>query len=133
MLCSMFSSCKHDDALSHYTITFYNNSDKEVYISPSLDYPDTVNVPNYHVLGLPDIYKVAPHGYNKTALEVRDSYEKTLRIHENGKMDTLMVFVFDANILEANKRYDYNALLQRIDVNIEDLRKLNWVLSYPHK
>ena len=133
MWCSMFSSCKHDDALSHYTITFYNNSDKEVYISPSLDYPDTVNVPNYHVLGLPDIYKVAPHGYNKTALEVRDSYEKTLRIHENGKMDTLMVFVFDANILEANRRYDYKALLQRIDVNIEDLRKLNWVLSYPHK
>ena len=54
------------------------------------------------MLGLPDIYKIAPHGYNKTALEVRDCYEKTLKIHE-------------------------------IDVNIEDLRKLNWILSYPRK
>ena len=117
MCCCIFSSCKHDGNFCHYTITFYNNSDKEVYISPSLDYPDTVNVPNYH----------------KTALEVRDCYEKTLRIHENGKMDTLMLFVFDANILETNKIYDYNAVLQRIDVNIEDLRKLNWILSYPRK
>ena len=94
MCCCIFSSCKHDGDFCHYTITFYNNSDKEVYISPSLDYPDTVNVPNYHVLGLPEIYKIAPHDYNKTALEVRDCYEKTLRIHENGKMDTLMLFVF---------------------------------------
>ena len=44
-----------------------------------------------------------------------------------------MLFVFDANILETNKIYDYNAVLQRIDVNIEDLRKLNWILSYPRK
>ena len=48
-------------------------------------------------------------------------------------MDTLMLFVFDANILETNKIYDYNAVLQRIDVNIEDLKKLNWILSYPRK
>ena len=39
-----------------------------------------------------------------------------------------MLFVFDANILETNKRYDYNAVLQRIDVNIEDLR--NWIGYY---
>ena len=129
----MFSSCKHENDFHHYTITFYNNSAKEVYISSSREYPDTVNVANYKVLGLPNIYKVAPHGINKTALESRDSYETILRIHENGKMDTLMIYVFDANLLESNKRYDYDAVLQRIDVNIEDLRKSNWVLSYPHK
>ena len=48
-------------------------------------------------------------------------------------MDTLMIFVYDANMLETTKKYNYDAVLQRIDVTLDDLRKSNWLITYPYK
>ncbi len=130
--CCTLSSCRYtEDDMHHYTVTFYNNSDQWVYLSATINYPDTTYVPNYNVLSSPNIFKVAPRSYNKTALEIRDTYEQRLRIHTNGDRAPLMLFVFDANILEATKKYNYDAVLQRIDVTLDDLRKSNWLITYP--
>lgn len=121
-------SCRHiEDENHHYTITFYNKSDKEVYISESAEYPDTINVVNYHVLGMPEIYKIFPQGINKTACEIRETYETFFKYRN----DTLMIYVFDAEVLERNQRYNYDAVLQRLDVSLKDLQRLNWIITYP--
>ena len=117
--------------MHHYTITFYNNSDQSVYVDWSNEYNARRTTPMNGVLFSPDVYKVAPHSYNTSALEIRDTYEQRLRIHTNGDRAPLMLFVFDANILEATKKYNYDAVLQRIDVTLDDLRKSNWLITYP--
>ena len=52
--------------------------------------------------------------------------------HENlNPLDTLMVFVFDARLLETNPSHVEDALLVRYDLSLYDLRRLNWTLAYP--
>ena len=136
MCCCTLLSCRdlEEDDLHHYTVTFYNNSDQWVYIYGSNQYYVRNSTPKHNVLHSPDIYKVAPHSYNKRALEIRGYWEDYLvSIPKYELMDTLMIFVYDANMLETTKKYNYEAVLQRIDVTLEDLRKSNWVISYPHK
>ena len=136
MCCCTLLSCRYleEDDLHHYTVTFYNNSDQWVYIYGSNQYYVRNSTLKHNVLHSPDIYKVAPHSYNKRALEIRGYWEDYLvSIPKYELMDTLMIFVYDANMLETTKKYNYEAVLQRIDVTLEDLRKSNWVISYPHK
>ena len=136
MCCCTLLSCRYleEDDLHHYTVTFYNNSDQWVYIYGSNQYYVRNSTPKHNVFHSPDIYKVAPHSYNKRALEIRGYWEDYLvSIPKYELMDTLMIFVYDANMLETTKKYNYEAVLQRIDVTLEDLRKSNWVISYPHK
>ena len=136
MCCCTLLSCRYleEDDLHHYTVTFYNNSDQWVYIYGSNQYYVRNSTPKHNVLHSPDIYKVAPHSYNKRALEIRGYWEDYLvSIPKYELMDTLMIFVYDDNMLETTKKYNYEAVLQRIDVTLEDLRKSNWVISYPHK
>ena len=136
MCCCTLLSCRYteEDDLHHYTVTFYNNSDQWVYIYGSNQYYVRNSSHKHNVLHSPDIYKVAPHSYNKRALEIRGYWEDYLvSIPKYELMDTLMIFVYDANMLETTKKYNYEAVLQRIDVTLEDLRKSNWVISYPHK
>ena len=135
MCCCTLLSCRYtEDEFHHYTITFYNNSDQWVYVDWSNRYQARLSTPMNGVLYSPDVYKVAPHSYNKRALEIRGYWEDYLvSIPKYELMDTLMIFVYDANMLETTKKYNYEAVLQRIDVTLEDLRKSNWVISYPHK
>ena len=131
--CFTLLSCKYkEDEFHHYTITFYNNSDQSVYVEWSNRYEAKRSTPLNGVLYSPDVYKVAPHSYNRSALEIRGYWENELVSGPKyGFMDTLMIFVYDANILEATKIYNYDAVLQRIDVSLDDLRKSNWLITYP--
>ena len=136
LMCSCtLLSCKYtEDEFHHYTITFYNNSDQWVYVDWSNRYQARLSTPMNGVLYSPDVYKVAPHSYNTSALEIRGYWEnKLVSDPKYGFMDTLMIFVYDANLLETTRKSNYEPVLQRIDVTLEDLRKSNWVISYPHK
>ena len=133
MCCFTLLSCRYtEDEFHHYTITFYNKSDQWVYVDWSNRYQARLSTPMNGVLYSPDVYKVAPHSYNRSALAIRGYWENELVSGPKyGLMDTLMIFVYDANILEATKMYNYDAVLQRIDVSLDDLRKLNWLIIYP--
>ena len=134
LMCSCtLLSCKYtEDEFHHYTITFYNNSDQSVYVDWSNEYYARRSTPMNGVLYSPDVYKVAPHSYNRSALAIRGYWENELVSGPKyGYMDTLMIFVYDANMLETTKKYNYDAVLQRIDVSLDDLRKLNWLITYP--
>lgn len=128
-LCILLSSCfGWEDENHHYKISFCNNSDKDIYIIDGGDYPDTT-VRIYGILSEPDIYKVKAHSTNNRALSDREPYERVIKYRF--KSDTLMVFVLDAEILEARNVHVREALLYRYDLSLDDLRKCNWRLIYP--
>lgn len=128
LLCNFCLSCIHENEYSHHTITFYNYSDKEIYVVQSdRDYPDTASLQRYAFWNQPQTYKVVSHGTNTDAFWRRSSYESSFKTWQ----DTLMVLVFDAEILEINKIADDGAVLQRYDLSLQDLQRLNWTLSYP--
>ena len=127
-LCILLSSCFEDEN-HHYEISFCNNSDNDVYIVESWCYPDTTPSEN-GVLREPDLFKVKAHTANRTALSGRDPYEYFFR-DKHKDCDTLMVFVLDAEILEARNVHVREALLYRYDLSLDDLRKCNWRLIYP--
>ena len=133
MCCFTLLSCRYtEDEFHHYTITFYNNSDQSVYVDWSNEYSARLSTPMNGVLYSPDVYKVAPHSYNKRALEIRGYWEnKLVSDPKYGFMDTLMIFVYDANLLETTRKSNYEPVLQRIDVMLDDLRKSNWIITYP--
>lgn len=128
LLCNFCLSCIHENEYSHHTITFYNYSDKEIYVVQSdRDYPDTASLQRYAFWNQPQIYKVVSHGTNTDAFWRRSSYESSFKTWQ----DTLIVLVFDAEILEINKIADDGAVLQRYDLSLQDFQRLNWTLSYP--
>ena len=133
MCCFTLLSCRYtEDEFHHYTITFYNNSDQWVYVDWSNRYQARLSTPMNGVLYSPDVYKVAPHSYNTSALEIRGYWEnKLVSDPKYGYMDTLMIFVYDANLLETTRKSNYEPVLQRLDVTLDDLRKSNWLITYP--
>jgi hypothetical protein len=50
------------------------------------------------------------------------------------KSDTLMIYVFDAHVLE-NTTWDTvkaeYLVLKRYDLSLKDIQKLNWAITYP--
>ena len=126
-MCSLCFGCIHDDEDSHHTITFYNNSDRDVYVLGwDRKYLNESNMPIYRVWGDPWNHKVTSHSKNTEAFWDWDPYEQTLK-----QVETILVFVFDAELLETNKEYSEDAVLLRKDFSLEDLQRLNWTLSYP--
>ena len=117
-----------EDENHHYTIPFYNNTEADLYIDTSDRYPDTT-VTNLY--GGPNI-KIQAQSVNSDGL--RDywvTYETIFRDGRQYPNDTLIVFVFDAKRLEEDRHHAENALLVRYDLSLQDLQRLNWMLSYP--
>ena len=125
-------TCSDKDC--HETINFINNSGKFVYVQKSNGYPDTTYLryefPNPALN--PQLYKVKAGEKSSSALFYRNGcYEahfKTL------KSDTLMIYVFDAQILETTPWDTITAkylVLKRYNLSLEDLKQMNWTIIYP--
>lgn len=134
--------CKFGDPDIHNNyIVFRNNTDRDIYIAESWIYPDTVHLKHIFVLDHPDVYKIAAHHTNEKALnhDISCNYfyghgATSMPYYENmfaRLNDTMMVYVFDAEILENTRRYDNDAVLQRIYLSLDDLKRMHWVISYP--
>ncbi len=133
IICSCFlltaMTCTHESETEHHYITMSNTSDYDIYVDRSFDYPDTslkhsqnVMTPGWHL-------KVDSHSDDRDVFACRSSYESWFNY-----IDKLIVFVFNADTLE---RYgweyakDNNLVSQRYDLSLDDLRQLNWRLTFP--
>ena len=99
-----FYSCRHiEDENHHYVIPFINNSNKAIYIA-SPGYPDTT-VSDCGVLLEPQIYKTLPKDMNTSALDMNVPWEIVFGDRNRLPNDTLTIFVFDAEKLEARNAH----------------------------
>lgn len=135
MFCSqsfVFFTCKKENNC-HKRISFINNTNKDVYvIKNTLGYPDTNY---YHYDPSPTLsqkeYKVNSNTSTNSPLQLLACYEDVMK---EKKSDTLMVFVFDAQLLETiswDTVKAKNLYLKRYDLSLQDLQKNNWTIRYP--
>lgn len=129
----MSNSCVKDDENHHSTIRFINNADKPIYVYGSMMYPDTLNA--YGMGGggasYPFHYKISPDTENTYALQQREFWEVIFRDGRGIPSDTLMVYVFDAGLLESHTTHVNNTIIRRYDLSLQDLQRVNWTLTYP--
>ncbi|MBO5601259.1 MAG: hypothetical protein J5957_01450 [Prevotella sp.] len=147
------SCVPENDENHHYYIIFNNNTGKDLYVLDSSSYPDTLGyfvsrfadypIDNYFINR--EYCKVTANSHNNEVLRLpwERTYERAFYGHEgipkDYKNDTMMVFVWDAEIynkLTLHDRVKDSILLQdafrvRYDLSYQDLQRLNWTLSYP--
>jgi hypothetical protein len=110
-------------------IKFENSSEKPIYITYDVYYPDTLSVRLGISLGKD--FKVEPNSYNTTAFNAAPKGWETL--FKRISSDTLMIYVFDA--VKTDDPNDHtpmkDRILRRYDLSIEDLQRMDWILYYP--
>ena len=134
----MSNTCKNENVNCHNTITFHNRWGKTVYISISDIYPDTVHFTYSYPSPVknPQFHKVISNSINRTGLRILsgDCYEELFHSKISFPNDTLIVNIFDEEVLESNAWEDIGnnyMVLQRYDLSLQDLQQLNWQISYP--
>lgn len=140
LLAFLCSTCR-DEANCHKTITFVNNTASAVYVMWDIDdFPDTTSLRGTLSPSTPNTglnRKVDANSENDAALRFggsryRDCYESTMEY--SAKSDTLMVYVFDANLVETGDWGEIvrnNRILHRYDLSLQDLKNRNWRITYP--
>jgi hypothetical protein len=115
--------CKDEEL----TLRVNNVSEKAIYVSWTRDNSDTslnqITNPTYN----PQIEKVAAHSIQK---DYYSAPSKAIFKH----IDTLTVFVFDAQVVESTPWDTVKArdlVLKRYNLSLDDLNKLQWLLTYP--
>ncbi|MCT4636638.1 MAG: hypothetical protein N4A72_02925 [Bacteroidales bacterium] len=125
-------SCREDSEDCHRTIEFRNRTSESIYISASFDYPDTSSF-----AGMPNPIldaghsKVLPNSINRSRLRYRGCIESKFKY--SIKSDTMMIYVFDAEILENNNWEDVKCnymVIKRYDVSLQDLINNNWIITH---
>jgi hypothetical protein len=118
------SSCHKDEGLK---LRVNNKSEKAIYVSWTSAYPDTslnhMANPTYNS----QINKVGANSLQP------DYYGDPSKAFFKS-IDTLSVFVFDAQVLENTPWDTVKAkylVLKRYDLSLDDLIKLNWIIIYP--
>lgn len=135
MIISLFlnQACGDKEDNCHKTITFKNETTDTLYVMGSTFYPDTSiysGIPN-PILD-PNFTKVLPSESNIRVLWGRDCIE--LAFKDLIPSDTLMVYVFDAQVLQTTSWDAVKAnylVLKRYDLSLEDLQRMNWTITYP--
>lgn len=121
------------DRNCHNRISFVNKSNKDVYVIKNTSgYPDT----NYYRYDpsptlSQNVYKVNSHKASTSSLQYSACYEAIMKPPES---DTVMIYVFDAHVLETTP-WDTvkakNLYLKRYDLSLQDLQQSNWSITYP--
>lgn len=129
ILCTS-TTCLREDDNDHYYIRFQNRSDYPIYVSNKglYDRQDTtVSIYGFHY---PLEYlRINSNEINSKSLRAK-SWEAVFTDERYSRIDTLMIFVFDAEKVEAEAN-PQEAVIARYDVSLEDLQHNNWLLSYP--
>jgi len=126
-------ACTDKEENCHKTITFKNKTTDTLFVVGSTFYPDTSiysGIPN-PVLD-PNFTKVLPDENNTRVLWGRDCIE--LDFKDLISSDTLMVYVFDAHVLENTPWDTVKArylVLKRYDLSLEYLKQSDFTIKYP--
>ena len=125
----MMTSCifPHDDENRHSVIEMNNYSDKAIYVNIDAEYPDTSG---RFIGDFDPFFKISSHNKNSDILYMRYGWESFLRDKRQLPSDTLMIFMMDADIVELHTNFK-KAIIQRYDISLQDLQRLNWMLTYP--
>jgi hypothetical protein len=137
MITSLFIclACGDKEKDCHKTITFKNATADTLYVVSSYRYPDTLTF-----VGIPDpildpnFTMVLPNEDNTQVLWSSDCIESAFESLIPSR--TLMIYVFDAKVLEENSwetvKTNY-IVLKRYDLSLADLESLNWSIIYESK
>ncbi len=135
MLLLLFSTillsamCRRDSENCHHTVKVHNTSNKAIYASFYPHYPDTALANPSPALS-PETFKLEPNETksiynNQDCVEVY--YQHVL------DSDTLMLFVFDAEVLESTSWEEVMqnySILKRFDLSLQDLRDRNFTIEF---
>lgn len=137
---TFFCGCEFFEK-GHRCITVVNNSDTDIYVDKSYNYPDTIF--HHHWIAI---------SYNEYATKVksRSSSDEALSLFAGNswenlfaygdiESDTLIVFILNVDSIELWERNDYSkeryspndAVIKRYDLSLHDLNKTNWTIIYP--
>jgi hypothetical protein len=116
----------------HSYITLENNSENDIYVYGTINYPDTTISKSY--LTSVEFGRVNS-GISNYVIpsSLGDWWEKIFKIRD---LQYISIFIFDAAFLEPHM-YDKNftvnetMALQRYDLSLQNLNDLNWKISYP--
>lgn len=118
------------EAVSGYDSRFkvVNNSGRAIYVEKSYTFPDTSIPPGSPMIS-PIATRVEPG--KELGIPILCCWEAKL---EEVPSHMVMLFVFDADTVDLlpwdRVRREYK-ILRRYDLTIEDLRQLNWTITYP--
>jgi hypothetical protein len=119
------SSC--ESTYYDHRLKLYNNSEKTLYATYYQSFPDTAL--GQHSFSYSPNRRINP-GETFT-LSRGGTWETAFKEQINEK---LMIFVFDANVVENTPwdtiRKNY-IILKRYDLSLEDLERLDWMVTYP--
>jgi hypothetical protein len=126
LFCSV--TCTENTDKCHRTITFINNSSKEVYIYMGNNYPDTLGLHFSNPYNSqPEIYRVKPGEKNTSSIVSRSCFERRIEI------GSIFVYVFDGYIL-ATVPWDIVTrdymVLKTIHPTIEEMQHNNWTIYF---
>lgn len=129
----MGSTCKKENEDCHRSIKVINEWIKPIYITCDTHYPDTLHFGHFSSPALdPYMNKVIEGTSNDRALRSRDCWEVVFDTRIPS--DTLMVYVFDAEVLETvpwSIVVQDHLVLKRYNLSLSDLRQMNWLITYP--
>jgi hypothetical protein len=125
-LITLSSTCKKDE--EDLKLRVRNNSNSTIYMSWGTWYPDTSFSRILNPIRNPQYSKIEPQSLQD------NHYNSPTNSLFNENMDTLMIFIFDANIVE-NKNWDTIVknymILKRYDLSLQDLEDMDWTVTYP--
>ncbi len=129
------STCNNKEVDCHNTISFINKSDKAIYVLCDTHYPDTLYFGHYSGL-TSNAYKnkILANTKGDRPLQNRDCWETDFYYEDIIPSDTLMVYVFDAEVLESvswSEVVENYMVLKRYDLSLYDLQHMNWTITYP--
>lgn len=122
------TKCRSEDENCHRRIIFDNKSDKELFVSLSYDYPDSIS--NFGKGG--SEYVFAPREVNDYIITFRNCIEKEFGWRSN--YGILMLFIFDNKVLKSTPNdtiLKYRMYLKKYDLTVDTLQKMNWTVTYP--
>ena len=133
------STCekKEDNENCHLAIKFSNNTERSLYVRSAqynVYHPFSSEIKYLsNTVEATSMYKVnGGEQDNRNAMLLRSCHESFFG--RDGYSDTLTVYVFDASVVE-NTPWEIVArdylVLKRYDLSLEDLRRLDWRITYP--
>jgi hypothetical protein len=124
----VLSPCCHSPEIDE-RLRIINNSDIDVYVEQASHRVDTDYIPLYYDIGNdPKKYKVYSGETKKYVV-----FQKWEDIFLFYKVDTLSLFIFDAEIIENTIWHTIPMefkFLQRYDFTLTDLERMNWMVVY---
>ena len=125
MLC-LTACVPKDDENHHHSIPFTNNSNLSIIVFHKGIYSDSTFM-DFYELSQPDFYGIAPGATNTNCLFM--PYRLWENVFED--INTIPIFVFDANRVESKKFTLQEAVIARYNITKKDMIETGWKLTYP--